>query len=50
MSLEEINEKFGDKVVIHLTNANNKEREDIAHIVQAEHDEKALTAQFHSEQ
>jgi hypothetical protein len=42
LSLEEINERFGDEVVVYLTNATDKEREDIANTVQAEHDEKAI--------
>jgi glutamate formiminotransferase len=40
LSLEEINERFGVEVVVYLTNATDKEREDIANTRQAEHDEK----------
>jgi len=43
LSLEEINERFGDEVVVYLTNVPEKEREDIADAEQAEHNEKATT-------
>jgi len=39
LSLEEINEKFGDEVIVYLTKGTEKQREDLANIVQVEHEE-----------
>ncbi|KAG0646295.1 Major facilitator superfamily transporter mfsA [Hyphodiscus hymeniophilus] len=49
LSLEEINEKFGDEVVVHLTNATDKQLEDLAHTIQAEQDEKIAMDHSHHE-
>ncbi|MCJ1303989.1 hypothetical protein MMC08_006800 [Hypocenomyce scalaris] len=49
LSLEEINEKFGDEVVIHLTNATKEQREDLANTVQTHFDEKTMRSHSHHE-